>query len=74
MRLTKDAKRILRKMNITMNDVHMVQRTCYGDVYSLYNPYFLTEMNFYGYSKQEIYHKLVCKLFKQLELDVSALE
>lgn len=74
MRLTKEAKRMLRKLNVTATDVYKANSTCYGTRYGIYNDYYLVDGIFSGYSRQEIYHRLVVKLFDKIGLDIPVLE
>lgn len=70
MKFTKGEKKILKAMGVTMNDVHKSGSNCVGTVYGLYNPCYLVECTFNGsYTKHEIYHELVDRLFTKMEYD-----
>lgn len=74
MKFTREAKAILRKIEVTEKDVYKSNSTCYGTRYGLYNDFYLVDGIFYGYTKREIYHALVKKLFEKMGLDIQALE
>jgi len=70
MKLSKTARKILRQMDITSKDVHKTGSNCCGVVYGLYNPYYLTEITFYGtVDRNHIYHKLLERLWEQMRID-----
>ena len=71
-KLSSYEKKVARLLNVSSNDLHKTGFNSYGTVYSLYNNYYLTEMTFSdGYSKLEIYRRLLRKLFKQLNIKVA---
>lgn len=65
-KLTKYERIIARRLGVTAQDMHFIRRTCYGDVYGLYNDYYLVQRTFYGYSKAEIYRALLRDLIDKI--------
>ncbi len=66
MRFTRETKRFLREIGVTAADVHKENATCYGTRYGLYNDFYLVDGIFYGFTKREIYHRLVEKLLSKI--------
>lgn len=65
-KLTKYEKIIARRLGVSGNDVHFINRNCYGDVYGLYNDYYYIAKTFYGYTKAEIYRILLRDLIEKI--------
>lgn len=58
-------KRAARILNVNYNDLKFINRTCYGDMYSLNDGRVLVDGLFYGYNRRDIYRALLRKLLNR---------
>ena len=65
-KLSKWEIKVLHKLGVTAKDVHFVRSTCWGNVYGLYNDYYLVEKCFLYYTKAEIYRILARDLLDKI--------